>query len=44
MAAAFNLDAHPGRPGVQRVLEQFLYNGCRALDDLAGRDLVRDLV
>ncbi len=39
-AAAGEIDVDLRRAGVERVLEQLLERGRRALDDLAGRDLV----
>ncbi len=37
------LDIHPCRPGVQRVLHQFLHHRRRTLHDLPGRNLAGDL-
>ena len=41
--AAFDVDAEFGGAGVERVLEQLLDDGGRALHHLAGGDLVGDL-
>ena len=38
------LDADPHRPRIQRILHQLLHNRCRSLDDLAGSDLIGDLI
>ncbi len=43
-AAGFDLDTDASGAGVNGVLKQFLDDGGRTLDDLAGGDLVRDLV
>ena len=43
-AAGFDLDADAGRAGVERVLQQLLDDRGRPVDDLAGGDLVGDLV
>src|ERR1700730_8683028 len=42
LAAGFNLDENRFRAGVERVLEQLLHDGCRALDDFARGDAVGD--
>ena len=39
-AALFDLDVNAAGPGVQGVFDQLLHDGPRPLDDLAGRDLV----
>ena len=39
-AALFQVDVDAARTGIERVLHQFLDHGRRALDDLAGGDLV----
>ena len=39
-AAAVRRNLDPRGAGVERILQQFLYDGCRALDDFAGRNLV----
>src|SRR6185369_5760372 len=41
LAAELDRDADAPGPGVDRVLDQFLDDRCRPLDDFAGRDLVR---
>ena len=41
-AAGFDIDAKLARARVQRVLEQFFHHTGRPLDDLSGRDFVRD--
>jgi len=38
-APGLDVDVDSGRPGVEAVLDQFLHDGRRALDHLAGRDL-----
>jgi hypothetical protein len=43
-AARFDFHLHALRAGVEAVLHQFLDDGCRPLDDLAGRDLIDELV
>ena len=43
-AAGLNLDADAGGAGIERVLQQLLDDGGGAVDDLAGGDLVGDLV
>ena len=40
----FDLDVHAARPGVERVLDELLDDGPRPLDDLAGRDLVDEIL
>ena len=42
LAAALQLDSDVAGAGVERVLDQLLDDGRRALDDLARRDLVGD--
>ena len=44
LAAPFDRHRHRAGTGVQRVLDQFLHDRGRPLDDFAGRDLVRDVV
>ncbi len=39
-AAVLDVDRHVARAGVERVFDEFLDDGGRALDDLAGGDLV----
>ena len=39
-----NVDLHPRGTGIDRVLHQLFDDRCRALDDLAGRDLVSKIV
>ena len=39
-AAVLDVDRHLTRAGIERVLDQLLDDGCRALDDLARGDLV----
>ena len=43
-AAALDVDLDAARAGIQRVLDQFLDHGRRALDHLAGGDLVDERV
>jgi hypothetical protein len=43
-AAGFDIDADAGGAGVEGVLQQLLDDGGGAVDDLAGGDLVGDLV
>ena len=43
-AAAFDLDANAGGAGIERVFEQLLDYGRRAVHHFAGGDLVGDLV
>jgi len=43
-AAAVQIDFDPARAGIERVLDQFLDDGGRPLDDLAGRDLVDQIL
>jgi hypothetical protein len=43
-AAGFDFDADAGGASVERILQQFLDDGGGAVDDLAGGDLVGDLV
>ena len=43
-AAGFDFDADARGAGVERVFEEFFDHGGRAVDDLAGGDLVGDLV
>jgi hypothetical protein len=43
-AAGLDIDANLGGAGVERVLEQFLDDGRRAFDYLAGGDFVGDVV
>ena len=38
--AALQRDGYPPRPGIQRILHQFLHHGGRALDHFAGGDAV----
>ena len=42
LAALLQLDAHPGRARIDRVLDQFLHRRGGALHHLAGGDLVGD--
>ena len=39
-AAEREVDLDPARAGIDRILDQLLDDRCRALDDLARRDLV----
>src|SRR5690606_29310311 len=43
-AAVFDFDVDTRRTGIEAVLDQLLDDGCGALDDLAGRDLVDELL
>ena len=43
-AAALDRDHDPGRAGIERILQQLLDHRCRAVDDLAGGDLIGHLV
>ena len=43
-AARFDLDFDALRAGVEAVLDQLLDDGCGALDDLAGRDLIDEVI
>src|SRR5215471_11736590 len=40
LATRFDVDANAARAGIQRVLQQLFYDRRRALDHLAGSDLV----
>ena len=42
-AAGLDFKLNPGRAGIERVLDQFLDDSRRALDNLAGCDLVDQL-
>ena len=42
-AALFDLDLDAARAGIEAVLDQLLEHGRRALDDLAGGDLMDEL-
>ena len=44
LAAELGMDRDALRAGVDRVFDQFLDHRRRALDDLAGGDLVREIV
>ncbi len=43
-AAGFNIHPNAIRAGIERILEQLLHHRRRAVDDLAGGDLVGDLI
>ena len=44
VAALAQLDPDAPRIGVEGVLDEFLHDGGRALDDLPGRDLIDQIV
>src|SRR5262245_27704595 len=44
LAAIFDRDGDAMRPSIERVLDQLLDDRCRALDDFAGGDLIREVV
>ena len=39
-SAVLNLDQNTRRTGIQRILDEFLYDRTRPLDNLTGRNLV----
>ena len=43
-SAALDIDFYAARPGIQAVLDELLDHGGRALDHLAGSDLVDELI